>query len=109
MSPGQGRYALIGHHEKIGIAPIPPMMRPEPSHCIFSFASPQESQLPVHALSSAAPAARVTTAPRVLCVFLRANDTCETERQLSWKRPRIRSHEPDRLERRRRVERRRES
>ena len=35
----------MGHHEKSGIAPMPPMMRPDPSHCIFSLARPQESQL----------------------------------------------------------------
>jgi len=45
------------------MAPMPPMMRPEPSHCILSLASPQESQLPVHFAASwlsASPAARTT-------------------------------------------------
>jgi len=30
------------------MAPKPPVIRPEPSHCILSFRRPQESQLPLH-------------------------------------------------------------
>mmetsp|Transcript_15376 Transcript_15376/g.64850 ORF Transcript_15376/g.64850 Transcript_15376/m.64850 type:complete len:91 (+) Transcript_15376:1658-1930(+) len=43
------------------MAPMPPMMRPEPSHCILSLARPQESQLPVHLASSSLPSARTTS------------------------------------------------
>ena len=64
INPGHGRYALIGHHENKGMAPIPPMMRPLPSHCILSFANPQESHEPVHLASPSSPARTTTVAPR---------------------------------------------
>ena len=35
-SAGHGRYALIGHHPKPTTAPMPPAIRPVPSHSHFS-------------------------------------------------------------------------
>ena len=46
---------MIGHHANSGIAPIPPWIRPLPSHCIFSFASPHESHDAEHAALVASP------------------------------------------------------
>jgi hypothetical protein len=40
------------------------MMRPLPSHCILSFANPQESHDPVHLASPSSPARTTTVAPR---------------------------------------------
>ena len=45
----------MGHHANNGIAPIPPWIRPLPSHCIFAFASPHESHDPAHAALVASP------------------------------------------------------
>ena len=75
INPGHGLYALIGHHANSGIAPIPPWIRPLPSHCIFSFASPHESHDPEHAPLDASPSgdafARATCARRVARVVAR--------------------------------------
>lgn len=40
------------------------MIRPLPSHCILSFANPQESHDPVHLASTSSPARTTTVAPR---------------------------------------------
>ncbi len=66
---------MMGHHANNGIAPIPPWIRPLPSHCIFSLASPHESHDPEHAALDASPSgdafARAAFARRVDRVFAR--------------------------------------